>query len=382
MKALKLAVAILVLGVQGAMAFPSWMGVYGGTLRHSGENPGAFTVMMNQDYYGLHAQVGIQVNGGAWSTHEMFYVGNKDGNSVYEFMPEQSIPEGAAVKYFFRGYEEYSTRQIFDNNNGLNHAFTAASLYPDQIRLLSISSGTGLGCYSLCGRLDLDVKVKNLGYRKSVGMLYTLDNQTWKVLPLQYLGPLENGYEKWGYHNNFSMRDFALRFAVYYTDVEKGVTYWDNNGGRDYVHPKAPNAPMVQLASHGKVPYFIGGNGITATYDVGFFMDIYTHDFGVNTPVGIVWSDNDWTTHHDARARYVTKLDNGLLKWRIELTGGRATIHREGFLTSWLSPDGSVYGHGYTNPDRFIRYAVYFTENGRTYWDNNGGDDFAQSVKP
>src|SRR5207247_1067680 len=39
-----------------AFAFPTWMGVYGSFVRHTdGTNPGTFTVLMNQDYFGLHA---------------------------------------------------------------------------------------------------------------------------------------------------------------------------------------------------------------------------------------------------------------------------------------------------------------------------------------
>jgi hypothetical protein len=64
-----------------AWAFPSWMGVYGSYSTHNGSKPGTYAILMNQDYWGLHAEVGIGV-GTNWTTHVMTYAGNADGNSL------------------------------------------------------------------------------------------------------------------------------------------------------------------------------------------------------------------------------------------------------------------------------------------------------------
>ena len=63
-----------------ANEFPTWMGVYGAYQTHDGANPGTYTILMNQDYWGLHAEVGIGI-AGTWTTHAMEYAGNADGNS-------------------------------------------------------------------------------------------------------------------------------------------------------------------------------------------------------------------------------------------------------------------------------------------------------------
>lgn len=122
---------IMVIG--GAMmcgsvgAFPTWMGVYGSFERHSGGNPGVFTILMNQDYYGLHAEVGVQVDSGAWTTYAMTYVQNVDGNSVWNYTPAAAYPAGATVAYYFHGWDDYAGGDIYDSNAGLNYTFVAES---------------------------------------------------------------------------------------------------------------------------------------------------------------------------------------------------------------------------------------------------------------
>ena len=52
-KTILLAVAGLWISAASAGAFPTWIGTYGLYPRHSGANPGRFTILMNEDYYGL-----------------------------------------------------------------------------------------------------------------------------------------------------------------------------------------------------------------------------------------------------------------------------------------------------------------------------------------
>ncbi len=111
-----------------ALAAPTWIGVYGSFERHDGGNPGTHTILMNQDYYGLHAEIGIQVNGGAWNTYQMSYAGNNSGNSTWTYTPANSYPPGSTVKYYFRGYDDWGWN-IYDNNGGADYSFTA-SLVP------------------------------------------------------------------------------------------------------------------------------------------------------------------------------------------------------------------------------------------------------------
>lgn len=119
---------------QVAVAFPTWMGVYSFYQRHNGRNPGTFCIMMNQDYWGLNANVGIQVNGGGWQEFPMAYETNKDGNSVWSYTPTNTFPFGAQVAYYFHGMEEGSASNIYDSAGSSN--YHSGPLYWSDARLV------------------------------------------------------------------------------------------------------------------------------------------------------------------------------------------------------------------------------------------------------
>jgi hypothetical protein len=86
-------------------AIPTWIGVTTGTQRQTGGNPGTFTVMMNQYYSTLHASVGVSVNGVNFKEYAMTYDGMVSKNSKWSFNPAGDFPSGAAVRYYFRGWD-------------------------------------------------------------------------------------------------------------------------------------------------------------------------------------------------------------------------------------------------------------------------------------
>lgn len=122
----RMLMAVAVLAAGSAMAFPTWMGVYGTTVRHAdGQNPGTYMIMMNQDYVGLHAEVGVQVNGGAWQVYSMSYLNRTDNNSVWQYTPAQAYPAGATVNYYLHGFDDWGGN-IWDSRNAQNYSFTVA----------------------------------------------------------------------------------------------------------------------------------------------------------------------------------------------------------------------------------------------------------------
>jgi len=145
-------VSLLLLPVEAAMAFPSWIGVYGAFERHTdSQNPGEYTILMNQSYVGLHAEVGIRVDAGSWQTFQLSYAGDTGGNSKWTHTPSQAYPSGSTVEYYFHGYDDWGGN-IYDNSSGSNYSFTAA-LVP--------SSRAGMGSILFTGGVTFRVWAPN-----------------------------------------------------------------------------------------------------------------------------------------------------------------------------------------------------------------------------
>ncbi len=149
MKTILASAAVLWVCAASAEAFPSWMGVYGTVARHTGANPGQFTILMNEDYFGLEANVGIRVNGGDWAEHAMAYQTNLSGNSVWAYTPAEPFPFGAAVEFYFHGFEGASN--IYDSANSANyHSGPLFWSAPADTGLVSAYPGNGYGKTRVC----------------------------------------------------------------------------------------------------------------------------------------------------------------------------------------------------------------------------------------
>ena len=132
MKFMKWLVIGLIAGnAASAWAFPSWMGVYGSYVTHNGSNPGVYTVLMNQDYSGLHAEVGIGISNN-WATHSMTYMGNADGNSLWQYYPGEALATNTTVYYYFHAWDDWGGN-IYANNGGSNYSFVAGPAELDWI---------------------------------------------------------------------------------------------------------------------------------------------------------------------------------------------------------------------------------------------------------
>jgi len=134
-------IVAICLAASAVQAFPSWIGVYGAYVRHTTANPGTYTVLMNQSYVGLHAEVGVRVNGGSWTTHAMTYAGDVGSDSRWTYTPSSSYAPGSTVNFYFHGYDDWGGN-IYDNIGGSNYTFTAA-LVP--------SARSGLGAIKYTG---------------------------------------------------------------------------------------------------------------------------------------------------------------------------------------------------------------------------------------
>ena len=108
------------------------MGVYGDIQRHDGNNAGTFTILMNQDYVGLEAEVGYRIDDGIWQVGAMSYAGHMDGNSIWSYAPSEPFPAGSTVTYYFHGWDLWGGN-IWDSNNGNDYRFEVAGGTPSTI---------------------------------------------------------------------------------------------------------------------------------------------------------------------------------------------------------------------------------------------------------
>jgi len=239
----KVFLSVLIFGFlsQAAMAFPSWMGVYGDIQRHEDGNPGTFRILMNQDYYGLHAEVGLQVNDGEWFTVPMNYIGNKDGNSLWEVTPDFAFVGGSDIHFYFHGWDDWGG-QTWDSDFGNNYSFTAPAVMQvgDNSWLRTVGSGGHCGFAN--AYVSVDVAVLDMSGEKQVGIVWTIDGwQSAHVTvgdlildpgdgSLQYqvlVDPVGTVSDCPGFE-----RELDFEYAVFY--AVDGQTFWDNNNNQNY----------------------------------------------------------------------------------------------------------------------------------------------------
>lgn len=320
------------------MAFPSWMGVFSVYQRHSGINPGKFMILMNQDYWGLHAEVGFRVNGGSWTVYNLNYTGNDSGNSIWEYDHDQAFPTNATVEYYFHGWDDWGGN-IWDNNGGANYSFVAGPPVLDWIGNTTHWPTNGL----LKAGHDLWVNTETWprGAVTSALVYFNyLGGTNWNVAPLSYAGTA--GANDWWHRNMGRFSAGAeVEYAVGAYDGESTLHVDNNSGGNFFANVATGNvATWVGNARH------FPTNGALDSAD-----DLWTDveasptnttvggyvTYGVNGYAwfnellvfnGIVGGSNDWwhanlgTMPPGATVYYLLGLEDGSAAWHVIPTSG------------------------------------------------------------
>ena len=233
-----LAVGVIVGNAASAWAFPSWMGVYGSYTTHNGSNPGVYTILMNQDYYGLHAEVGIGISN-SWTTLAMTYMGNADGNSLWQYYPGEALATNTTVYYYFHGWDDWGGN-IYANNYGNNYSFIAGPAELDWI-----GETTHTPASPAAGQ---DIKIWTQTWPKGAGQsgysLFEADSQWGEVGLSKTTSTNQN--DLWTGTLGRFLPGTALDYLV---AVEDGAetTHYDNNGGNYYSISVSTGAPLSFL---------------------------------------------------------------------------------------------------------------------------------------
>jgi hypothetical protein len=194
--------------------------------------------------------------------------------------------------------------------------------------------------------LYFDVKVKNLAFQKQV-FVHIQDpcgGTSWVDVQgafVQAAGP--DGYELWRVTKGIGAfgGKGPFTFVVGYT--VNGVTYWDNNNGNNFVVPvNQPLPSNVQGLVLGDPNVLVRA----ATVASGTFSgEIHLRNIAFSKAVTVVYTTDNWATQHNLSASYAAgPTGNGFEAWSFSTSVGSATS---------------------------VQFAVSYTVNGQTYWDNN-----------
>lgn len=225
-----LVLTLLALTALEASAFPSWMGVYGSFQRHNGVYPGKFMILMNQDYWGLHAEVVVRVNGGSWTAYNMNYAGNISGNSIWEYSHGHAFPTNATVQYYFHGWDNWGGN-IWDSNGGANYSFTAG---PGQLTWIGNTYHWPTNGAVMAGHdLWINTETWPRGSATNAIVYFNyLGGTNWMAAPLSLAGV--QGNNDWWHRN---MGRFSAGAVIQYSVGAcdgLGDLYVDNRGGSNY----------------------------------------------------------------------------------------------------------------------------------------------------
>jgi 1,4-alpha-glucan branching enzyme len=221
-----MAVVLSAFIVSAASAFPSWIGVYSPHTMHDGSNPGEFKILMNQDYWGLHAEIGIRVNGGSWNTYSMAYSGNTGGNSIWTHTPSAAYAPGATIEYYFHGYDNWGGH-IYANNGGSNYTHTA-SMVP--------SSRPGMGATIYATGTTFRVWAPNA---TAVAVAGDFNSWSGTANPLA----AESGSDNWSVDVDGALISDEYKFVFTYG----GVDYWRNDARALDVTNSVGNSVIADL---------------------------------------------------------------------------------------------------------------------------------------
>ncbi|MBY9078822.1 hypothetical protein KIH86_27895 [Paenibacillus sp. HN-1] len=199
-----------------------------------------------------------------------------------------------------------------------------------------------------------NIDVANLGAVKNVTVHYTTDNTNWYDTSASYVGPTDGSHEKWyfGISTNGSTTDHSelkdlsfVKFAIKYE--VNNQTYWDNNGGVNYYNEVNSTVPLDSVILG--APNVLNASSLLNNGE--FSGNIYVKNLGSTKTVKVVYTTDNWATVQEGNAAY------------------------NGSFNNFNSVDRWSYNFNVPGAAD-VKYAISYTVNGQTYWDNNYGHNY------
>lgn len=201
---------------------------------------------------------------------------------------------------------------------------------PVSLRMLSC-------CFSSSGKLegDYEVILKDLSYEKKVSIFgdFGKPGGDWESKACKWKEfVIEDQYERWEVAEKQRVNEFVIKFDV------DGKTYWDNNGGKNYILPKESGF-FVILGN--EFPIALGS---ASFINAIFKVQIAVQNLAYKKDVSVVFTQDGWKSH---------KVIDAVHSW--QMVSGVDVFSCQTKLAS-SSP---------------VEFALCCKMNGQEYWDNN-----------
>lgn len=227
--------------------------------------------------------------------------------------------------------------------------------------------------------IEVEAIVEDLAFDKDVFLHYKTAEGTWTSTALSYKGDTGAGKEIWAYNLTQTITgpyavdeplnlEFALNYQV------NGSSYWDNNDTQNYYieagsgeyTPKA----IVLDSGYARAPYEYNYNGNTAQVGGSLSLNFIVPNWGYSKKVEVHYSYDNWATSYVGEATFQPSKFEGYSWVRYPNSNN---------MEIWSFFTGGEEAQN-ENADT-VQFAVKYTVNGATYWNNNDGANFTLQVQ-
>jgi hypothetical protein len=258
--------------------------------------------------------------------------------------------------------------QLIANDNQSSQKTSSKLAAGQNVKLIKAKDNKSIGC-SRGGCIAVQsrqyvVEVANLGYNKVVVIHQELNDLQWEDVTLFYSFTTSTGTEIWKgsltktvfASSTPTLSQFGDKIAVKY--LVNGQTYWDNNNNQNYTilnTNRQENSSFLYLSNEFNI-FNTTPNTIPlySNFDLSYLnIAADVRNLGFVKDVKVVYTTNNWVTSSTAPLSFNSIENNN------------ATTDYELWIASVIIP----------KTDK-VTYALSYTVNGQTYWDNNFGKNY------
>ena len=202
-------------------------------------------------------------------------------------------------------------------------AGTGVSLYSSSV----YSSNYGVRTY------EVFVQTQDSAHSQKVYIHY-LNGTSWHYVKADYYTTLSDGAKIW----KATFSSYNTQYAIKY--IADGVTYWDNNNGRDYTGTETIGTAPIAAK---RLNYQYSGSS-------GYRVEAVLQNYAYHKNVFVRYTSDGWKTFCDQTMSYCETNYDGTETWAATLNVNTNNIAQGDF-----------------------NYAICYRVNGCEYWANNFG---------